>query len=219
MVKKFLIPVLFVFLSLSGCSPKLGSSASDIIFVCGDDKVQMIDLSKSNGEQVAIMWQWAAKEATDIPAAYQKMLATLDECKPFEKNTKLMLTSSGGATVVLDIKTKKVFFYAKTPMAHSAEILPNNRIVVANSTHSKGNSIELYDINKPEKVICKDSLYSGHGVVWNKKNKKLYALGYDELREYTLQNWESDSPALELNRYWKLPDEGGHDLFLYNDGV
>ena len=143
MVKKLLIPVLFVFLSLSGCSPKLGSSASDIIFVCGDDKVQMIDLSKSNGEQVTIMWQWAAKEATDIPAAYQKMLATLDECKPFENNTKLMLTSSGGATVVLDIKTKKVLFYAKTPMAHSAEILPNNRIVVANSTHSKGNSIEL----------------------------------------------------------------------------
>jgi hypothetical protein len=42
--------------------------------------------------------------------------------------------------------------------------------------------------------------------------KSLYALGYNELRRYSLKNWNSDKPELQLEKTWKLPDNGGHDL-------
>ncbi len=76
-----------------------------------------------------------------MPDVYQKLLGILDECKPVDHNTKLLLTASSGATCLLDIKDKKVVFYAKTPMAHSAELLPRGYIVVVNSTNPKGNSL------------------------------------------------------------------------------
>ena len=58
-----------------------------------------------------------------------------------------------------DRETKKSLFYAHVPNAHSAEYLPKDRIAVALSTHSAGNSLELYELNKPEKVIFRDSLF------------------------------------------------------------
>ena len=128
-------------------------------------------------------------------------------------NSKLLLTSSTSAVVLIDLKTKKNLFYARVPMAHSADLLPRDRVAVALSTHSKGNSLEIYDIAQPEKVLWRDSLYSGHGAVWHAERESLYALGYDVLREYKLKNWESDSPSLELVASWPIPVKSGHDLF------
>ena len=135
-----------------------------------------------------------------------------DECKPVDGNSKILITSSGGGVVLADRETKKTLFYAYAPMAHSAELLPGNRIVVALSTAEGGNSIELYDIGKPEKVMFKDSLYSGHGVVWMPELKRLFALGYDELRSYSLKGWDTEKPELLLTEMYKLPEDGGHDL-------
>ncbi|MGC4234327.1 MAG: DUF6528 family protein [Niabella sp.] len=179
---------------------------------CGDDKVMLINSRKSVEGQAAIIWTWTVAEATDLPLPYRQLMVPLDECKLVDKSKKLLLTSSGGGAVLLDIKTKKVLFYAKVPMAHSAEILPHGRIVVALSTHKAGNSIELYDITKPDRLLFKDSLYSGHGVVWDKASDRLFALGFDELRAYELKDWATETPGLLLVQSWKLPDEGGHDL-------
>jgi hypothetical protein len=95
--------------------------------------------------------------------------------------------------------------------------LPNDKIVVALSTDPGGNSIEVYDLKKPDKIIYKDSLYSGHGVVWMPKVKSLFALGYSELRKYSLKNWNSEKPELQLIKTWKIPDSGGHDLSPISD--
>ncbi|WP_346236621.1 DUF6528 family protein [Niabella insulamsoli] len=183
---------------------------------CGGDKVMMLDSEKSTVEKPVVTWSWDVKEALGIPAAYQKLLVPLDECKPVGQH-RLLITSSGGGVVLLEKSTKKVLFYANAPMAHSAALLPRNRVVVALSTHKKGNSIELYDLNHAEKVLFKDSLYSGHGVVWNAKQERLYALGFDELRAYELRHWETQKPVLQLVKSWKLPDEGGHDLSMIDD--
>lgn len=187
------------------------------IIACGDDKVIIIDEKESEGEQVKINWSWSVPEATDLPEAYQKLLIPFDECKAVDKGKKLLLTSSGGGVVLLDIETKKSLFYANAPMAHSAELLPNNRIVVALSTHPAGNSIELYDVSKPEVVLFKDSLYSGHGSVWIPKRERLYVLGYTDLREYSLADWKTDTPSLKLEKTWQIPGRGGHDLSIVSD--
>ena len=181
--------------------------------VCGGKEVRIIDMQSSHSDNVAQVWSWSVEDKTQgLPAEYAEYLTPLDECKFVDGNRKLLLTSSSSAVVLLDIKSKVCEFYARTPMAHSADLLPNNRIAVALSTNIKGNSLEIYDISQPEKVIWRDSLYSGHGVVWHAERESLYALGYDVLREYKLKDWQSDTPSLELAASWPLPIKSGHDL-------
>lgn len=182
------------------------------LVACGDDKLFIIDPNKSNNNHTEIIWKWVVSEAKSLPAEYIPLLKSLDECKPVMGNKKILVNSSSGATILVDIASKDVEFYAKTPMAHSVDLLPKNRIVVANSTHPKGNSIELYDLNKNEKVLFTDSLYSGHGVVWNPKDNLLYVLGYQLLKTYSLVNWDTENPSLKLESSWKIPDKSGHDL-------
>jgi len=196
---------------------KIGLYRNEII-ACGDDKVIIFEHKKADNDEVDIVWNWKVSEADDLPPTYQKYMVPTDECKPVDGN-RILITSSGGGVVLVDRNTKKCIFYTYSPMAHSAELLPGNRIAVVLSTDPKGNSIELYDINNSEKVVFKDSLYSGHGVVWMNSMKKLFALGYNELRSYALKNWNSENPELILAEKWKLPDNGGHDLSYVSDSL
>lgn len=181
--------------------------------ICGGKEVRIIDLSKSNGREINEVWSWNIEDGIEgLPAEYSKYLMPLDECKFVDSNKKLLLTSSHSAVVLLDIKSRKCDFYARVPMAHSADLLPNNRIAVALSTNKAGNSLEIYDISQPEKVLWRDSLYSGHGAVWHAERESLYALGYDVLREYKLKDWNTDAPALELVASTPIPVKSGHDL-------
>lgn len=209
-MKNLSIVILFMF--LLSCN-----NAKQRLVVCGDDKVWIIDPAQSEGKNIKVDWQWSVSEATDIPENYQKYLGTLDECKSVDNDTKLLITASSGGAILLDKETRKSLFYAHVPMAHSAEMLPNDRIVVALSVHRKGNSIELYDIDTPEKCIFRDSLYSGHGTVWMPKQERLFALGGHELRSYSLKNWDTEQPELYLEKSWNLPAYGGHDLSFMSD--
>ena len=181
--------------------------------ICGGNEVKIINLSKSNGREINEVWSWNIEDGIEgLPVEYSKYLMPLDECKFVDSNKKLLLTSSHSAVVLLDIKSRKCDFYARVPMAHSADLLPNNRIAVALSTNKAGNSLEIYDISQPEKVLWRDSLYSGHGAVWHAERESLYALGYDVLREYKLKDWNTDAPALELVASTPIPVKSGHDL-------
>jgi hypothetical protein len=221
LTKNFLVGVILGtflilnFIDQSACfSDDSIKTDSNEIIVCGDDKVYIIDGRTSDGNNINIVWQWQVSESrSQLPEVYQKYLNTLDECKPVDNNTKLLLTSSNGGVLLLERKTKKCLFYARVPMAHSADLLPEQKIAVALSTHAQGNSIEVYDIRQPEKVLFKDAIHSGHGAVWMSECKRFYALGFDELREYSLKNWNTSSPELKLEKTWKIPIESGHDLF------
>lgn len=183
------------------------------VAVCGGKEVKIIDMEKTQGAALHEVWSWRIDDPTEgLPAEYAEYLNPLDECKFVDGNSKLLLTSSSSAVVLIDLKTKKNLFYARVPMAHSADLLPNGRVAVALSTHKLGNSLELYDIAQPEKVLWRDSLYSGHGAVWHAERESLYALGYDVLREYKLKDWQSDTPSLELKQSWPIPVKSGHDL-------
>ena len=209
------ICTLLLVLFFAGCT----QSPRELI-VCGDDKILIIDGEASNGADVKIVWSWKASDAaSQLPAIYQKMLISLDECKPVDGGKNILATSSSGAVVLLERATKKCLFYAQVPNAHSADALPNGRIVVALSTIAKGNHLEVYDRNQPEKVLFRDSLYSAHGTVWNAKRQRLYTLGYDNLREYSLLNWNTPSPALKLEKKWTIPGSSGHDLSRVSDDI
>ena len=208
--------LLFIIVTLlcAGCT----SVKKEWMAVCGDGIVRIIDMAESDSTAIKEVWRWDKDDPqVNLPKGYDMLMRNLDECKFVDNNTKMLLTASGDGMMLLDIKTKDILCYAHVPMAHSADLLPNNRIAVALSTHKQGNALEIYDIDTPEKVVFRDSLYSGHGVVWNEKRQRLYALGYKELREYELMDWNTDQPSLKQVKMWEIPMESGHDLSPVDD--
>ena len=186
----------------------------DYVVACGDQDVYIVDASKSTEDSLTVIWHWNVFESYgQITDEQRHAIRVLDDCKPVDGGEHLLLTSSAGGTLLLDISTRKCLFHAITPMSHSADKLPGDRIAVANSTHPQGNSLEIYDVSNPDVCVWKDTLYSGHGVVWSEKYSSLFALGFDQLRRYTLKDWESQSPSLVLEETFALPGTGGHDLY------
>ena len=213
-MKQIFYSLAILLIGVASCS----SPKEKQIIACGDDKAVIIDVEQSTEDSTHIVWRWKVSDAaSQLPPEYQKLMVPLDECKPVNGGKEILLTSSGGGALLLDKETKQCRFYAHVPMAHSIEMLPGRRIAIALSTHPQGNSLELYDADKPAEVLFRDSLYSGHGVVWMEKSQRLYALGFDELRAYTLEQWETDAPVLKLEKTWKLPIDNGHDLVRLSD--
>lgn len=208
-MKRHYLQFIFAILLCAGCT----SDKKDWLAVCGNGMVRIINMAESDSTDIKEVWRWDKDDPqANLPKRYDQLMRNVDECKFVDNNTKMLLTASGDGMMLIDIETKSILSYAHVPMAHSADLLPGNRIAVALSTHKKGNALEIYDIATPEKVVFRDSLYSGHGVVWNEKRQRLYALGYKELREYELVNWDTDQPSLRQVKMWEIPMKSGHDL-------
>src|SRR5690606_37008048 len=75
------------------------------LVACGGDKVMLIDSKKSTPGRPFFTFTWKVSEAGDLPLPYKKLMVPLDECKPVGKGKQLLLTSSGGGVVLLDIAT------------------------------------------------------------------------------------------------------------------
>lgn len=202
---------------LSTCQTAQGQTRQNYLIASGGQQLFIIDPTHSNTDSIAYRWQWHVSETVDLPEEYRRLFRTIDECKPIGNGDTLLITSSSGGALQLERKTKRALFYAQVPNAHSIELLPNNRVVVALSYAPTGNSVKVYDLDKPNDVIFQDTLYSGHGVVWMPKQQRLYALGFNQLKAYTLSEWETQTPSLHLANEWQLPDEGGHDLIAISD--
>jgi hypothetical protein len=208
MKKNLLLIAVWVCLFCISC----GDVKNELI-VCGDDKVLIIDADRSNKDSVCVVWEWKASDSfSQIPEELHQRCRNMDECKLVDNKTKILITSSSGIALLLDRETKNCLFYAYVPMAHSADFLPGNRIAVALSTHEKGNSVELFDVDKSNQVLYRDSIYSGHGAVWMEEKERLFILGYNELRAYILKDWQTANPSLSLEKSWDIPVKSGHDL-------
>jgi len=70
----------------------------------------------------------------------------------------------------------------------------------------------LFDEKTGDKVLWRTPLPSAHGLVWDGARKHLYALGFKELRIYSLAGWDGESPSLVLESTLQIPDDDGHEL-------
>ncbi|PSB23589.1 DUF6528 family protein [Stenomitos frigidus] len=185
---------------------------ADTLFVCGWDEVFALKLT-SDAEKPAKIWSWKAATSPGLPKLMVTKFATTDECKPIEQGRKVLITSSTNGVALVEQATGKALFYASVPGAHSADLLPNNRIVVAGADSPiGGHTLQLFDANTSARPLWKTELYSGHGVYWDQAHTVLWALGRYELRQYELVRWESKLPELRLKQSFLLPSPGGHDL-------
>lgn len=182
------------------------------ILLCGDGTVFLIETAAATEGKITTQWSWKGKTCDQLPEAMRKTFATTDDCKPAADGTRVLISSSSGGCAVVERPSGKVIWYAQAPNAHSLELLPRERIVVANSVHPKGNQLVLFDLARSNEPIWTTPLYSAHGVVWDEQRQVLWAVGFSELQCYALKDWESDKPSMTLTARYPLPDESGHDL-------
>ncbi|MBI9017660.1 MAG: hypothetical protein JEZ07_10430 [Phycisphaerae bacterium] len=220
MLKKIL--VVLSFLVIAGCGGLSGNFSKELrpeLIVCGADEVYIFDMSDYDGSAPEKIWSWKADGQKGLSGQMQKLFGTTDDCKPVDGGDKILITSSGGALALVDRSSGRTLFSAYVPNAHSAEMLPGGRIAAASSVSSKGNKIMLFDPALSSEAIYEDELYSAHGIVWDQKREVLWAIGYDQLREYKLVDWQTAKPKLKQVAAHALPDEGGHELQAVPDSA
>ena len=187
MKKIYAIFILFFVL----CACATGQKKNEIV-VCGDDKVWIVNVDNSEGKNLDIVWKWNAQES-NIPDDFKKYFQGMDECKTAKNGDWLLTSSSAGGAAIIERSSEKCLFYARVPAAHSIELLPDNRVVVALSHNEEGDCIQLFDINHPNQVLFQDSLFWGHGVIW------------------------MENRQLQMEKVWKLPTDDGHDLIRISE--
>lgn len=200
-------PLLSIALLISLAPP----ANAELIVLCGWDTVFVVDTTAAN-EKLEKVWSWQAKQCEQLPGAMRGAFATTDDCKPVDGGSRILISSSSGGCAVVERPSGKVIWYARVPNAHSLELLPRDRIVVASSVHDQGNRLVLFDVARSDQPIWDTPLVSAHGVVWDAERQVLWALGLKELQTYELKDWKSDKPALAMKDNYPLPDGDGHDL-------
>jgi hypothetical protein len=177
------------------------------LLVCGWDEVYIL-----NAESGAKSFSWKAADRPELPAAYKDRFRTTDDCKPVA-GERILITASSDGIALVDRSSGRTTFWGVCANAHSADLLPGERVAVACSERQQGgNRLAVFDARVPERELYSTELTSGHGAYWDEKRNVLWALGSKELRAYTLVNWSSARPSLELKRAYPLPSGGGHEL-------
>ena len=198
------------------------------LVVCGDNMIYIIDaeLAEREGFEKAVKWEWDASGVASVVGADMQRL---DDCKPVDGGTKILATSSRSWAVLLDVATKELLWWSYKSAdnatllknAHSADLLPEGRIAVACSgdDNGAGDKIQVFDMAQPNKAVCKVSLESAHGVVWNESTQRLYAVGGRTLAVYKLTDWNTATPSLTLENSFDTSDyvTSLHDMTFVND--
>ncbi len=189
------------------------------LIIAGSNKIHVINVAQcmNSDYKAGLEWTWDATDAASVLGLTAARCDHIDDCKPVDNGTKFLISSSYNWVVLLDRTTKQVLFHAEQcSNAHSAELLPGNRIAVACSdgTSSTHNQVQIYDINRPNTILFSYPLTSGHGVVWCETTNRLYAIGSKQLMVFSLQDWDTSAPQLKLEKTITTPQSSNHDLTL-----
>ena len=187
------------------------------LIVCGWDEIFILDMSREERGLPGKTWSWRSEDRKELPDYIKSRFQTTDECKAVEHGHRILVTSSGGGVVLIERTTGEVVFYAGVPNAHSADLLPDNRLAVAASHAPNGDRLILFDTGIPDRELYSDDLPWGHGVVWDKTRQILWALSDRDIRAYNLDNWDTNGPSLSRFDTTKLPEGSGHDMYPVAD--
>jgi hypothetical protein len=201
--------ILAVLLGLAACTRALlAAPEAEELILCGDNEVFVLGL-KAGGKKV---WSWLAADHPELPGAVRQQFGTTDDCKPVEGGSRILITSSGGGVALVERASGRALFWASVENAHSAEMLPRNRVLVAGSEGKDGNRLVLFDLAQSGKELASYPLSGAHGAVWDPQARCVWTLGERELHAYELKDWESATPTLGLSLRFALPEPSGHDL-------
>lgn len=212
---------------LSGSAPVEDPTA---LAICGDNMVYFIHPDAGSFKE-SVYWSIDLKDYASQLGLKASRCDHVDECKVVDNGTKLLLTSSYSFAALIDIETKKLLWCTnRCPNAHSAVLLPNDRVAVATSSgddtyHRK---VLIYDLSKNHQELYKTEVRSCHAVIWDEKNQRLHASGLHETDNSTgavfsfkLKDWDTSSPSLELDSkgYTVAATKSLHDAIQVDDNT
>lgn len=193
----------------------LMAAPQDQLIVCGWDEVFIIPASAPPPAATDRIWRWRAADSPEIPAKLHPQFRTTDECKPVGDS--ILITSSSNGVALIRRKDKKCLFYASARNAHSACLLPEQRVAVASSFG--GDELLIFDQTQSGvdiKPVARMPLIGAHGAVWDAKRERLWTLGDKELLLVELRG-KGTATALAVEKRLDLPESGGHDLSVSHD--
>lgn len=197
-------------LLLAGCAaPARDSDRPVEIICCGADEVAILEITAPG--KIRKVWAWKAPGTPELPADLRPAFRSTDDCKPVV-NGRILVTSSSGGVALVERASGRALFWARVQNAHSAELLPGDRLVVAGSYGERGNRLVLFSLDHPGREIFSTPLHGAHGVVWDPRRERLWALGDGDLKAYRLSVRNPEQPALIEAASHALPTPGGHDL-------
>lgn len=164
----------------------------------------MLDLAA--GDDYEVVWEWVAEDAPgwEDPVGFNSMA----DCKVVDDGERIAV-SGNQAVALIEYPSGEVLLHGPVPAAHSVELLPRERIIGVGANSAL---IRLFEVGQNEVVLWEDEMEAAHGVVWDADRERVYVIGHDRMRIYSLVDWDTDSPSLEVDLDLELPDRGAHDL-------
>lgn len=187
------------------------TAPSTQLIVCGTEELYILDISSTAPKKV---WSWRAAQRPELPEGMRRKFQTIAECKAVEGGARILITASSNGAAVIDRASGRVEFYATAMNAHSIELLPGNRVVVA-ASHvgtGPGDRLSVYDVARSDVELFHVDTPWPHGVIWDAPRKMLWADSQKDVVGYRLADWESATPRLVAEVVVPLPDINGHDM-------
>jgi hypothetical protein len=209
--------LLLIGMALKGCLSQKQQIPKEL-FVCDQNskKVLLLKVERDWNDSSQVVWSWSARESPDIPENEKSWYDYLSDAKPVKRSSHLLIAGgTGGGVALVRIADQKVVFHGyggESP--HSAELLPDGNIVVASS---QDNRLRLFYAIPNNSSYTDLQLPSPHGVVWDFKRKRLWAIGHDSLYSIAYR-LDSPKPNLTITEAYALPTKEGHDLFPRKNG-
>jgi hypothetical protein len=186
------------------------AAAQDRLIVCGAEAVFILPADIEVAGEVDRTWWWTAADSPEIPESLHPRFRTTDECKSFGPH--ILITSSADGVALVRREDKRCLFYTTARNAHSACLVPGERVAVAAS--SGGDELLLFDQDRSGADVAplaRLDLPGGHGVCWDVHSSRLWALGTRELLKVGILDVGTNT-NLRVEARYALPTPGGHDL-------
>lgn len=184
--------------------------AEERIIVCGAEEVFILPAWIEQPTVEDRIWRWTAADSPEIPLSLHSRFRSTDECKPF--GPYILITSSSDGVAMVRREDKRAVFYTTARNAHSACLLPGERVAVAASFG--GDELLVFDWNRSGadvEPLARLPLPGGHGVWWDATRSRLWALATHELLKVELIGAPKET-RLHVEARFELPTPGGHDL-------
>jgi hypothetical protein len=164
----------------------------------------------------AVTWSWQPSDSPEIATSDRGAFSNISDAKWADGGRLVIVAASGGGVAIIQVKDKKVTFYAKPGgNTHSVELLPDGNLV---SISSDGAFIRIFSTDPgvsqfPNAVVSHDyEMASGHGLVWDDAGQKLWASGGSEVAAFGY-NGNRQDPQLKPIATYPTPTGYAHDLF------
>ena len=181
--------------------PKAILSGAKELVTCGPSHVTIYKVNDEPRIEPEIIWSWLPENNDVLPGNIAKYFSKIDECKPYANGEIILITSSSGGIGILERSTGNLLFFGYSEQVHSAEIVSNNKIVIAIATHlTYGDKLLLVDFfdttTTPEHKVI---LNSAHGIYWDENMQEIWALGRTELNLYQIIQADSKDTLTKIS--------------------